>query len=84
MTHETDPRSENSASIGAITTGLTAVQIDRWANMIADGRCDLPDDLAAGDRDRMVIAVRQRLRDRLLQLIARAIAAEIRRDLESG
>jgi hypothetical protein len=53
--------------------------VARWADLIADGRGDLPDGLADVDRERLLAAVRQRLRERLVHLIARAIAARLHR-----
>jgi hypothetical protein len=64
--------------------GLTDDQVSRWADLIADGRDDLPDGLPAQDRERLAEAVRRRLRDRMLRLIARAIAARLRRDGRPG
>jgi hypothetical protein len=49
-------------------------QVARWADLIADGRGDLPDDLSPGERQRLLAAVRQRLRGRLVRLVARAVA----------
>ena len=48
--------------------------------MIADGRGEFPTGLAPPDRDRLLAAVRRRLRDRMVRHIARAIAARLRRD----
>jgi hypothetical protein len=59
--------------------GLTPEQVDRWAAPIADGRDAFPDDLPPDDRDRLLLAVRERLRSQLVRLIARAIAAQLRR-----
>src|SRR2546423_12142974 len=59
-------------------TGLTGDQVDRWADLIADGRDGFPDGLPAPDHERLLAAVRQRLRGRLVRLIARAIAARLR------
>jgi hypothetical protein len=64
--------------------GLTDDQVSRWADLIADGRDDLPDGLPPHDHERLAEAVRRRLRDRMLRLIARAIAARLRRDGRPG
>jgi hypothetical protein len=81
--------SRNHADLGsddALTTtpdiraGWTDAQIDRWADLIAEGRGEIPSDLAPTYRDRLVLAARRRLRDRLVQHIARAIAARLGRD----
>jgi hypothetical protein len=63
----------------ASTGGLSDDQVARWADLIADGRGDLPGDLSPGDRPRLLAAVRQRLRDRLVRLVARAIAERLHR-----
>lgn len=54
-------------------------QIARWADRIADGRDEFPTDLADPDRSALAEAVRLRLRDRLMKLVARAIAARLAR-----
>jgi hypothetical protein len=61
--------------------GLSPEQVDRWAALIADGRDVFPDDLPSPDRDRLLAAVRDALRSRLVRLIARAIAARLHRRL---
>jgi hypothetical protein len=58
---------------------LTDEQVGRWADLIADGRGTLPDDLPPPDRARLLAAVRQRLRGRMVRLVARAVAARLRR-----
>jgi hypothetical protein len=55
-------------------------QICRWADRIAEGRDGMPDDLPPPDRDRLAAEVWRRLRDRLIRHVARAIAAQIRRE----
>jgi hypothetical protein len=60
-------------------TGLTTEQVERWADMIADGRDEFPDRLPSPSRERLLAAVRERLRSRLVRHIARAIAAWLRR-----
>ena len=54
-------------------------QIARWADRIADGRDEFPTDLAEPDRSALAEAVRLRLLDRLVRLVARAIAARLAR-----
>jgi hypothetical protein len=54
-------------------------QLDCWADLIADGRDGWPDDLPPHRRGRLEAEVRLRLRGRLVHLIARAIAARLRR-----
>jgi hypothetical protein len=60
-------------------SALTADQVDRCADLIADGRGEFPDGLPPTDRARLLAAVRPRLRGRLFRLIARAIAGRLRR-----
>jgi hypothetical protein len=64
----------------AIPASLDHDQLQRWARMIADGRGEFPTGLAALDHDQLLAAVRQRLRDRMVRHIARAIAARLRDD----
>jgi hypothetical protein len=58
----------------ALPAGLTDEQINRLAEMIADGRCDFPQELSPADAQRLGLQVSGRLRNRLIHLIARAIA----------
>ena len=58
---------------------LTTDQLARWADRIADGRDAFPADLPDPDRSNLADAVRGRLRDRLLRLVARAIAERLAR-----
>jgi hypothetical protein len=74
------PAPEPSASP---TSSLTEDQLHRWADLIADGRDTLPDDLPPFDRERLRVAVGHRLRGRMVRLIARAIAARLRRQARS-
>lgn len=55
-----------------------SIPLDRLADLIADGRLPFPTDAHAPDRDRLLTLVRARLRDRLLALVARAVARDIR------
>src|SRR5579871_1507004 len=61
---------------------LTPQQVDRLAELIADGCYELPSELEPADRDRLIGEVRARLRNRLVRLIARALAHRLHR--ESG
>ena len=56
---------------------LTDAQINRWADLIAEERDGFPDNVSLEDRERLTTAVRERLRRRLVHLIARAIAARL-------
>jgi hypothetical protein len=58
---------------------LTGDQIDRWAERIAAGRDVFPADLADPDRTSLAAAVRIRLRDRLVRLVARSVAERLLR-----
>src|SRR5438874_796859 len=60
--------------------GLNGDQLDRWADLIAEGRGEFPTDLAPSERDRLLVAVRRRLRDRLVRHTARAVAARLHRE----
>jgi hypothetical protein len=51
----------------AIPASLDHDQLDRWAQMIADGRSEFPNGLAPLHHDRLLAAVRQRLRDRMVR-----------------
>ena len=59
---------------------LTVHQFARWAELIAAGRGDFPTDLVASEQYHLLVEVRSRLRDRLVQHLARAIAASVHRD----
>jgi hypothetical protein len=71
------PRSRPAPREPEPATGLTTDQIARWADRIADGRDEFPADLADPDRSVLAAAVRARLRDRLVRLVARAIAGRM-------
>ena len=51
--------------------------VARLADLVADGRVPFPPDLPAAERARLAAAVRARLRDRLVGLVARAVAADL-------
>jgi hypothetical protein len=53
---------------------------DRLVELIVDGKHPFPVDLFGTDRERLAAAVRGRLRERLVQLIAKAIAADLHRE----
>lgn len=59
------------------TGPLTAEQIHRWAELIADGHSDFPVDLLAPDQDQLLTEVRRCLRARLVRFFARAIAGHL-------
>lgn len=60
-------------------SGLAPEQIDRWADRIAGGGDAFPADLADPDRTQLAEAVRRRLRDRLVRLVAGAVAWDLAR-----
>ena len=71
-------RPATSAS-GDTETPLDDDRVRSRAARIADGHDPIPDDLSPRDRARLEAAVRRRLRDRMVRLIARAIAAAVHR-----
>jgi hypothetical protein len=77
------PRQETSHAAQVSRTGaghLTDDQIGKLAELIADGRYAYPEDLGPEDNKRLQVQVRQRLREHLLRLIARAIARHLQRE----
>lgn len=77
MTRQEPGRKEPAAS--AVSAALTSEQVTRWAERIADGRDSFPSHLHHDDCERLAKAVRERLRVKLVHLIARAIAARLHR-----
>lgn len=59
---------------------LSQEQLRRWAALIAKGDTEFPDDLDDNDRDLLLGRCRALLRNRLVRLVARAIALDIHRD----
>jgi hypothetical protein len=57
---------------------LSDDQIDRLAAMIANGCCEWPTHFPARESQRLQVEVRSRLRHRLIRLVARAIALDVR------
>jgi hypothetical protein len=64
----------------AVAEPLTPEQMERYADLVAGGKAELPDGLVPAQEHDLVGMVRSRLRRRLVSLIARQIA----RDLRSG
>jgi hypothetical protein len=56
------------------TETLSIDQIERLAEMIADGRSEMPTELQPADLERVEEATRRHLRDRLFRIIVRALA----------
>lgn len=52
-------------------------RLDRWAVLIADGRDRFPEGLPEADHARLLAAVHEQLRRRLLRLVAQAMAAHV-------
>ena len=74
------PRDQTGSPPGpAFLVGLTEEQMARLAEMIADGRCEFPQDLHSSDAQRLGRRVSLRLRSRLIHFIARAIADHLSR-----
>jgi hypothetical protein len=57
-----------------LPVALTDDQIDRYAELIADGRYEFPENLRPPDKERLQREVRRWLRERMVRLISRAIA----------
>jgi hypothetical protein len=60
-------------------TALSSERVERLADLIAEGRYDVPVDMHQTDLAKVEDATRRRLRERLLQWIARAIAHRLHR-----
>ena len=73
-------RSESRPATDDVSPGpLAPDQIQRWAALIADGACELPQELPVPDRHRLINEIRRQLRARLITLVARAIAQDLYR-----
>src|SRR5438045_103514 len=74
---------DGQAPISEATAGcslpLTPEQARRWATLIAEARDEFPSDLPPVERERLATDVRRLRRQRLVALIARAIAQDISR-----
>ena len=88
MPRPQNPRTETPSANNAIPASsvpedspstLSLDQVQRWATRIADGRDEFPTELAKADHDRLEVEVRRQLRDRLVRLVARAIATNLYR-----
>lgn len=67
-------------ALGSQVTPLNLDQLRSWAALIAAGDAEFPDDLMATDVARLQAATRKLLKERLVGVIARAIAADICRE----
>jgi hypothetical protein len=69
--------SQKPPSFDSVSGTLKQDQIQRWAELIADGRGEFPTELPPTDQNRLAAEVRTLLRNRLVRLIARAVATQI-------
>jgi hypothetical protein len=79
MPRQPSCRTDSGPGPDAAPDRLSAEQLRRLAEMIADGHCPVPQDLPVADAERLSREVRHQLRDRLVRLIARAVARHLRR-----
>lgn len=63
----------------ALSTRLTAEQIEKLAGLVANGESPLPSDLSVEDLAKLLVGVARRRRTQLIQFIAGAIARDIAR-----
>ena len=74
------PQSKPAVPLAA----LSAERVARLAQVIAEGRSTVPDDLSPSDRKRLEDAVHARLRNRFIQYIVRAVAGDLYRQHPPG
>jgi hypothetical protein len=74
----TRPLKDQATALPPLARPLTAEQIQRWAELIANGDDQFPRNLLSCDRDQLAAEVRHRRRERLMVHIARAIALDLR------
>jgi hypothetical protein len=67
------------AAVAAPTEPLSEDQLARWADLIAAGRAEFPDGLAATQMAHLGSQVRERCRARLVHWIARTVALDLHR-----
>ena len=76
-----ESRGENhDQSSDSLPGRLSQEQLRRWAVLVAKGETGFPEDLNPDDCDLLLGHCRVLLRDRLVCLVARAIALDIHRD----
>ena len=63
----------------ALSTRLTAGQIEKLAGLVANGESPLPSDLLVEDLAKLLVGVARRRRTQLVQFIASTIAHDIAR-----
>jgi len=66
----------------AIEKPITPEQLGKYADLVAAGNAEFPDGLPQDQRRDLTTKVRSRLRRRMVLLIARAIAQDIRVEQE--
>ena len=71
---------ENYAPTDSKDRKLSDKQIHDLAELVAEGDCEFPSDLSDTDRSRLVQEGRQLLRVRLINTLAKIIAADIERE----
>ena len=76
------PQASQASGLKISSSRLNDDQLGHLAEMIADGRCEVPNDLQATDEERLQVEVRRRLRARLVRLIAHTIAKQLHREAE--
>lgn len=72
-----DSVSDETDSASTENPLLSPLQVEQLADLIAQGRGDLPADLADLDRERVVAAVRQRFRNKMFLHICKALAVDM-------
>jgi hypothetical protein len=73
-----DSSNGDSADASACSPAIGKL-LSRWADAVANGEAQIPEEITPEDRQRLVAEVRRRRRARLVQYIARAIAQDILR-----
>ena len=63
----------------ALSTRLTIGQIEKLAELVANGECPLPSELPVEDLAKLMVGVARRRRTQLVQFIASTIAHDIAR-----
>ena len=79
----TDAETTDSADMFASSDGVSpAERLRRWAELIASGETPLPADLALEELRTVLREVGRLRRERLVRLIARALAQDLHRNPE--